>query len=129
MTGPEAPLLTAGLASKYKRNQPMTRDDVVAAIYEAIGRANELRDPDQQIGRDEDVALFGPEGALDSLGLVSLVLDVEETVNDAAGTQVVLADERAMARKRSPFRDVRSLADYIVERLAEEGACPSHPSS
>lgn len=106
----------------------MTRGKIIASIYEAIGSANELREPDQQIECTEDVTLFGPEGALDSLGLVALVLDVEEAVNAAAGTRLILADERALARRRSPFRDVRALADYIGERLAEEGACARSPS-
>lgn len=107
----------------------MNRDEIVAAIFRAIGRANELREPDQQIACSEDSGLFGPEGGLDSMELVSLVLDVEEAVNAASGVRLVLADERAMARQRSPFRDVRSLTDYVQERLEEEGACARGPSS
>jgi len=107
----------------------MTRDEVVAVIREAIERANELREPDQWIENSEDAGLFGPDGALDSLGLVSLVLDVEEGIYEASGVRLVLADERALARRRSPFRDVRSLADHVLERLEEQGACTRGPSS
>lgn len=107
----------------------MIRDEIVTVIYEAVGRANELREPDEQIACSEDAGLFGPGGDLDSLGLVSLVLDVEETINSVCNVQLVLADERAVARRRSPFRDVRSLADYVLERLEEEGICARSPSS
>jgi hypothetical protein len=35
---------------------------------------------------------------------------------------LVLADERAMSQRHNPFRDVRSLADYVMERLNESKA-------
>lgn len=107
----------------------MTRDQIVTVIHEAIDRVNEIREPEERIDRSEDAGLFGSDGGLDSLSLVSLVLDVEEAVSSIYGVQLVLADERAMARRRSPFRDVRSLADYVLERLEEEGVCVRVPSS
>ena len=95
----------------------MDRDYVVHEIYDAIGRINELRDPDQRITCAEETVLYGSGGALDSLGLVSLILDVEMTVNERSGINLVLADEHAMGQRHNPFRDVRSLADYVMSRL------------
>jgi len=96
----------------------MTRDEILKLVYEAIARANELRDPSAQIAQDPATALFGSGGALDSLGLVSLVLDVEDAVNGATGRAVALSDDRAMSQARSPFRTVGSFVDYIGERLS-----------
>jgi acyl carrier protein len=107
----------------------MNKDDVVHQIYVAIGRANELREPGQHLSCSEETLLYGAGGGLDSLNLVSLILDVEEAVNAETGGQLVLADERAMAMKRNPFRDVRTFADYVMARLQEDGACPPPPSS
>ncbi len=67
---------------------------------------------------DADTALFGRGALLDSLGLVSLVLELEMAVNDRFGAEVVLADEKAMAQKNSPFRTVGSLARFIQQALA-----------
>ena len=39
--------------------------------------------------------------ALDSLGLVSLLIDIEDSLRDA-GIDVMLSDARAMSQKRSP---------------------------
>jgi acyl carrier protein len=97
----------------------MSRDDAMRAIYEAIGRINEMRDPDRHLTCSEETKLYGSGGALDSLGLVTLIMDVEEAVNARGGIQVVLADERAMADRRNPFRDVRALADCVMERVEE----------
>jgi acyl carrier protein len=95
------------------------REHVVQYICLALDRANELLEPVQRLARSEETVLFGPGGGLDSLGLVSLILDVEASVNDHAGVSLVLSDDRAMSQRRSPFRDVRSLADYVMSRLAE----------
>jgi acyl carrier protein len=107
----------------------MNRDEVVLEIYTAIAHANEMRSTDDQIAAAEETGLYGPGGSLDSLGLVSLVLDVEASVNARMGTNLVLADERAMAVGRNPFRDVRSLADYVMSRLAELELCDPEPLS
>ena len=61
--------------------------------------------------------LFGEGGVLTSVDFVTLVLDIEEAVEDATGQSITLADERAMSQKHSPFRTVGTLADYIAGLL------------
>lgn len=68
---------------------------------------------------DETTRLYGPGGLLDSLRLVSLVLDLEQEINDRLDTAITIADSRAMSQQRSPFRSVGSLADYVMGLLAE----------
>lgn len=68
---------------------------------------------------DEKTHLFGSRGLLDSIGLVSVVLDLEHQLNDRYGTLLTLADERAVSQQRSPFRTVGSLADYVLELLGD----------
>ena len=66
----------------------------------------------------EHTHLYGSNGLLDSLRLVSLVLDLEQSVNERLGTAITSADSRAMSQQRSPFRSVGSLADYVAQTLA-----------
>jgi len=63
--------------------------------------------------------LFGEEGLLDSMALVSLVTGVEEAIEQKAGVTGSMADERAMSQSRSPFQSIGSLAAYAAERIAE----------
>ena len=55
---------------------------------------------------------FWANSPLDSLGLVGLLIDVEEAFA-AEGHPIVLSDEKALSQRRSPYRDVPSLVDYI----------------
>lgn len=60
-----------------------------------------------------DTALFGPGGLLDSMGLVTLIVEVEQSLADRFGLVMTLADDRAMSQRSSPFRSVGALAGYI----------------
>jgi D-alanine--poly(phosphoribitol) ligase subunit 2 len=91
----------------------VTRAEVIDLI------AATARDFDAPGEVDENTRLFGASGFLDSVGLVSLVLDVEQQVNDRWSLALSLADDRAVSQQRSPFRSVGSLADYVVMLAAE----------
>lgn len=65
--------------------------------------------------------LFGPDGLFDSLGVVSLVLAVEEAVEERFDASITLADQRAMAESTSPFRTVGLLAEYTDRLVREAG--------
>lgn len=68
-----------------------------------------------------ETILFGADGLLDSMGLVNLVILVEQYVADEHGASITLADRRALSLSNSPFRTVRSLASY-AEALLKEAA-------
>ena len=64
-----------------------------------------------------DSKLFGGGGPLDSMALVNLIVDLEELIEDDYGKTIILADEKAMSRRTSPFSRVKNLIDYVQEQL------------
>jgi hypothetical protein len=58
--------------------------------------------------------LFGHNATLDSLSLVSVIVDVEGDVSIALGRSISLTDDRAMSQGTSPFDDVQTLLEYIM---------------
>ena len=66
-----------------------------------------------------DSPLFGEATGIDSLSLVRIVAEVERAAENAFKKRVLLADERAMSRRSSPYRTLGTLADLLQERLAE----------
>ena len=93
---------------------------IESIIFSAIAALNAERDPTDQIPASSRTALFGVDAVLDSLSFVSLVTDVETTLNVDHGLDISLADDRAMSRAQSPYETVATLRDYIVE-LTEGG--------
>jgi hypothetical protein len=100
------PLSTPSAAS-------VTNEAVLGVVLEALRTANLARDAEAQLQVSAEAPLFGPSSPLDSLGLVALLFDIEEGLA-TLGCPVLLSDERAMSQKRSPFRSVPALVDYVV---------------
>jgi acyl carrier protein len=93
----------------------ITDDAVETIIFRALEAINEEREPDQQIEIAPTTPLFGVDAALDSLNLVSLIADVEGAINAEYNLAINLADDRAMARAKSPYASVQTLKEYILE--------------
>ena len=53
---------------------------------------------------------------LDSIGLVQIVVDLEDDLLDM-GVSVSLVSDRAFSLEKSPFRDFLSLLTFIQEQL------------
>lgn len=98
------------------------RSQIVNIIITALHNLNQEFEESERFQVHENMVLFGCESALDSMGLVSLVMDVELVLSEQYGVEVDLADERAMSMKNSPFRTVQSLADYIYTLVVEQNA-------
>ena len=96
------------------------KDDLVALIIEL---AQEILEAEggSSTGLDQETRLFGKEGLLDSMGLVSLIVAVEQEIEDRHGTSVALADERALSQSSSPYRTIGTLAEYAAAGLQAGG--------
>lgn len=98
---------------------PASRPEIEAVVFEALENLNAELPPDGQVAINAGTPLFGPDATLDSLSLVSVIVDVETALTLAYEREVSLTDDRAMTREVSPFTDVSALVDYILELLAE----------
>lgn len=103
---------------------PIERAGVVELIITSAQDVLQMRDGAgaQPMALGEETRLIGQGAILDSLGLVSLIVEVEQRLSDELGVDLILADERAMSQKRSPFRSIGALADYIYDLITEQGA-------
>jgi acyl carrier protein len=89
-------------------------ENIIAAIYRAVDWINGELPPDRQLIKAPETRLLGSESVLDSMHLVSLIVAIEREVEDGFGVALTLADERALSMQASPFRSIRSLADYVA---------------
>jgi acyl carrier protein len=92
-------------------------DSVVLVVFEAIDEINPTLQG--KLAKSPDTVLFGKGGSLDSIGLVILVVTLEQLLEERFGVALTLADERAVSQKSSPFRTVRTLAEYVHAQLGE----------
>jgi acyl carrier protein len=96
--------------------------DVVAVVLAA---ASDAVDPHSELEPSqfaEDTALVGPDAVVDSLGVVQILNDVEETISDQYGEPINLTDARALSQKNSPFRTIGTLVDHVMSRTGRRAA-------
>jgi acyl carrier protein len=98
----------------------MTREEIKQAIFNVLDEINQELPQEKQLKKSETTVLFGQFGQLDSLGLVNLIVAIEEKLEEECNVSITLADEKAMSQRNSPFRTVASLIDYIAMLLNEE---------
>ena len=89
---------------------------IVSAVVTEIGKEAGY-DALTSVGPDTE--LLGGNSEIDSLTVVQIVAELERVAEEKFGKAVVLADERAMSRRSSPFRSVGTLAELLEERLRE----------
>lgn len=94
-------------------------DKITKLVYDAIDEINKENSKKQKITKSLDTVLYGGQNNLDSLGLVNLIVNIEEKIEDNLGITIDLTDDKAMSQKRSPFRTIETLVDYITKNLEE----------
>jgi hypothetical protein len=102
------------MLSLESRSVP-TREELSSIVNGAVASVV----PSDQRPQTEHEPLFGAQGALDSVGLVAVIVAVEQLVEDRFGLSVVLADERAMSQRNSPFRSIASVIEHLLARVEE----------
>lgn len=96
------------------------RENIVKIIEITLEEFCQEYDLVYDFSEGENTKLFGGDGILDSLGLVSFIVSVEEVLEEKFDVSIVLADEKAMSRRTSPFSRVSYLTDYILEVINED---------
>jgi D-alanine--poly(phosphoribitol) ligase subunit 2 len=95
----------------------ISRDELVGLVLKLLKEHFEESGEKVDLNEGEMTKLFGGDGLLNSLGLVSFIVALEESLEDEFGISVLLADEKAMSRRTSPFSRVSYLVDYIQELI------------
>jgi len=106
-------------SERMSRQRQLSRTEIADVVLSSLRDMLSRKDGGLPEAVGESTDLIGRGSLLDSLGLVTLIVDLEQRLADQYEISLTLADERAMSQKNSPFRSVRSLADYICLLMAE----------
>ena len=88
------------------------KEKIEKIVLESLADALAEVEADTRVTKETDI--YGGDSPLDSTSVVSLVVDLEMKLADDLGLVVSLTDERAVSQKTSPFRNVKSIVDYIM---------------
>jgi len=100
----------------------LERTAAVERIHSALREVLEQSGLPVPAAFTDDTIIVGPGAVLDSLGVVSLIVEVEQGLEQHHDVSITLASDKAMSAKNSPFRTVGVLADHVLQTIAEEAA-------
>lgn len=92
---------------------------IEAIIIKTLKELNEELQDESLNNPTDKTKLFGSNSPLDSMALVSFITDLEEKISEEFNEDIILADEKAMSQKTSPFRSVETLTLYIEKLLSK----------
>ena len=97
----------------------MKREEVKTIVLNALtNTVNDMTDINN-VELNESTHLLSEGSFIDSLALVSFIIELESTFADEFDINISLTDDNAMMRAKSPFNNVKSLVDYIYELVSE----------
>ena len=65
----------------------------------------------------EATELLGPGSILDSIGLVTLIANVESKIYEKYKILITLVNEKAFSQQESPFKTIRALSRYTYNSI------------
>ena len=93
------------------------QEKIEKIIIDTLKDLNEELENEAFLNPNSKTKLYGGNGAMDSLALVSFIADLEDKISDEFEKDIILADEKAMSAKTSPFRNIEGLTSYIKSLL------------
>lgn len=86
-------------------------------IFKVIDELNMLSPPEAQLNKSPTTILLGEGGVLDSLGIINLIVSVEEKLMSDLGLNLILLDEESLSSPEGPYKTIDSFERYICSRI------------
>jgi acyl carrier protein len=96
----------------------MTKDEVYQLIENEVAIFAKDNQIEIDLSEGRKTRLYG--ASIDSMELVALVVHIEDILEKKTNKTLVLANEKAMSQRTSPFTSIGLLADYVFDLLQQE---------
>ena len=92
----------------------MNKQELVQMMIELL--QDVLADSDAEYSAEVTAMtlLVGEGAAITSLSLISFITGVELAIEEKYDTELTLVSEEALSRRKSPFRMIDALSDYVL---------------
>jgi acyl carrier protein len=92
-------------------------EGIIQAIFDALDEVNEHLPEHRKIEKSSQTPLTGDSSGLDSLTIVSLIVTIEQRIEEKYDVLINLVDAEALSQEENPFQDVGKLAEHIYSLM------------
>ncbi len=104
------------------REGETVRQQVLQTVIATLQEINRTLPPESRIEVADGTVLFGTGGSLDSFGLVTLIVGLEQRVEQGFGIALMLSEEVDFWRPDNPHRTVHDVADYVATLVLQSSS-------
>lgn len=101
------------------KNSIIIKEDIFEIVYKAIDDFNEMQEEDEQLEKKPDAVIFSrpgytEKGVLDSMGIVNLLISIDEALDEDHRTVDVSFDvSHILENKENILQNIESLVNHI----------------
>lgn len=99
------------------KDKYITIDFILDLIYSTIDNHNKLNPKDLLLEKKLETILLGPNGNLDSLGLLTFLVEVETLIQNNVDKNISVLNENFFMNENGPYKNVDSLSKYILSQI------------
>ena len=96
-----------------------TKKQISILLVDAIIEQNLYLDEPVDLSTGDDAILYGDNGNLDSLSLITIIADIEKKIENDFSIKVKLANEKDLKILDSPFTTLGKMVSFIMEKINE----------
>tara|TARA_Y100000739_G_C20594878_1_gene459832 strand:+ start:82 stop:387 length:306 start_codon:yes stop_codon:yes gene_type:complete len=90
------------------------KNNILQIIYESIDEHNMLNPLEYQMSKSLNTSIMGKNSVLDSLGLLSFLVDLESKIKEELVLNSNLINEELIAENSGHYENVESILNYIL---------------
>ena len=88
-------------------------ENILKLLYECIDSANRMLPTEAKLIKSADTVLLGEGGVLDSLALITFLVDLEEALHTKLGLECQLIEDDLLTDSQGPYHSISTLAKWI----------------
>ena len=90
---------------------------ILQSIYSTVEELNRQLPDEQQLPQSPDTIIVGDGGILDSLGVITFLVALEDRLSRDTGNSVTLLDEGLISEPDGPLKTIGCIEQFITGKL------------
>ena len=86
-------------------------------IFSSVKNLNKQQPPESKLKSKKNELLIAEKSNLDSLGLVTLLIMIEDKIKKDLNKKIVLVNDKLISVENTPFKTIDSLARWLVKNV------------
>ena len=89
------------------------KNSIIEIIFTSIKEVNENQPSNNKLKLKKDELLVSDKSKIDSLGLITLLVNIEDKINKTYNVRLNLLEENYISDEKTPFQTIDNLAEWL----------------